>query len=108
MRRRLASIRPEMKSGLAYGQTLFPPPPMRTCHDIRKWRHCAECSHIGGMDQMVKSRANDDWYHGRCFAKKFGVDALLALPMAQTEKLTLGDLGVDLMGQLLDRAKLKE
>jgi hypothetical protein len=92
---------------LARGQTPFPPPPMKTCHDIRKWRYCKGCSHIAGQDQMVKDADGDHW-HGRCFAKKFGVGTLLALPMAQTEKLTLGDLGVDLMGQLLDRAKPQE
>ncbi len=90
---------------LARGQTAFPPPPLRTCHDIRKWCYCVVCSNIGSTEDMVKPRKDDDWYHGRCFAKKFGVDALLALPMAQTEKLTLGDLGVDLMSQLVNRAK---
>ena len=72
------------------------PPPMRTCHDIRKWCACPQGGHLGHKDHML------DGYHGRCFARKFGLESMFAHKRAEISRLTLGDLGVRLMGEVLD------
>lgn len=39
--------------------------------------------------------------HGRCYVAEFGRQSLFDLPPSETDKLSLGDLGVDLMRALL-------
>ncbi len=90
---------PLAKGQVPFGEMTLP---MRTCHDIRLWRGCPGCMNLGSKNNMVRL-SNDQFWHGRCFAEKFGVDRLLQMPREETVKLTLGDLGVDLMGRLLDK-----
>jgi hypothetical protein len=76
------------------------PLPMRTCHDIRLWTACSHCAALGSKSDMLKTAKNQFW-HGRCFAKRFGVERLLGLPREETGKLRLDDLGVALMRALI-------
>jgi len=85
---------------LRKGQVAFPPPRMNTCHDIRKWTACSVCGAIGHRDNMVQS-SPDVFWHGRCFVKRFGIERLLEMPRKETTKLSLGDLGLDLMRALV-------
>lgn len=77
--------------------------PIKTCHDIRLWRACAECHELGSKNSMINS--GDGFWHGRCFAKRFGVERLLEMPREQLATLMLGDLGVRLMRSVLDGAE---
>ena len=43
------------------------------------------------------------WYHGRCFAAKFGEKALLEMGRIQLERLCIGDLGTKLVTAVIDR-----
>jgi hypothetical protein len=92
-----------VKPRLEKGQVRFEdmPLPLRTCHDIRKWRGCVLCKKLGDKNQMLQSSKETFW-HGRCFAKQFGTDRLLELPREQLEKLSLGDLGLRLMRAVVD------
>jgi hypothetical protein len=78
----------------------LPPPQLRTAHDVRHLAACGHCRRMGDQRRMVIAAGRT--YHGRCFVRRFGVPALIALPPAQTDKLTLVDLGVEWMRQLLD------
>lgn len=40
-------------------------------------------------------------YHGRCYAKQFSLGHLLALPKKALSKLTLGDVGVEVMKEII-------
>lgn len=78
--------------------------PMKTCHDIRLWRACAECQKLGGKNNML-SQGKDGFWHGRCFANRFGVARMLDMPREQLTTLTIGDLGVRLMCEVMDGMK---
>jgi hypothetical protein len=43
---------------------------------------------------------NESYYHGRCFVAEFGFKALADMP-EQFDKLSLGDLGVDLARRIV-------
>ncbi len=89
---------------LAKGQVAFgkEPLPLKTCHDIRLWTACSHCHVLGTKNEMVQSSDKNFW-HGRCFARKFGTDRLVEMPGKETAKLSLGDLGVDLMRRILEK-----
>lgn len=72
--------------------------PLRTCHDIRRWTGCARCGVLGSKDSMIQT--SNQFWHGRCFVKQFGMERLREMPATETNKLTLGDLGVRLMRAL--------
>lgn len=77
-------------------------------HDVRTLRGCAHCGGLGHAYQMIEGTPFADtkgtpWFHGRCFAAKFGDDAILKLGKRDRDKLTLGDLGVRLMRSLVER-----
>lgn len=75
---------------------------IRTAHDVRRLRACARCGEIGDSDLMAFGYPYDnDYFHGRCFVAEHGFEALLQLP-GVARKLTLGDLGLDLMRQLIE------
>jgi hypothetical protein len=74
--------------------------PMKTCHEIRLWRTCSECQELGGKNSMLSS--GDGFWHGRCFAKRFGTERMLEMPREQLATLMIGDLGVRLMRLVLD------
>ena len=67
-------------------------------HDVRKLRVC-KCGGLLSADMSVD--LDGEWFHGRCFVKLFGFSALTALPREKQDRLTLGDLGPDLMARLL-------
>lgn len=69
-------------------------------HDVRHLRECSICGGIGDRRRMVCTPCIA---HGRCFEARFGIDALLDLPKTETEKLTIGDIGVKSMKALVDR-----
>ena len=90
---------------LKYGQVpLDELPRVKKAHDVRTLRPCTGCNGIGNSDAMVEHGAS--WFHGRCFVVAVGETALFALPKAQTDRLTLGDLGVDLMKRLIERRRV--
>lgn len=74
---------------------------VKRAHDVRTLRVCAVCANLGNSTTMVD--LYDEWFHGRCFVKRFGGKALGALPKAKTDRLTIGDLGVRLMKALLNQ-----
>src|SRR5262245_215646 len=65
-------------------------------HDVRKLRVCGACNGIGFGPHMVRGM------HGACYVERRGVDELLALPPAETDGLTLGDIGPEIMRALMD------
>jgi hypothetical protein len=75
--------------------------PIKTCHDIRLWRRCEECHQLGGKNSMLSS-GKDAFWHGRCFAKRFGTERMLEMPREQLATLMLGDLGVRLMRSVVN------
>lgn len=70
-----------------------------TAHDVRHLTTCCACGALADSRDLIED-AHMFW-HGRCYRERFGVDALLRLPSAQTDKLTLGDIGGDTMRALL-------
>lgn len=73
---------------------------LRTAHDVRKLRTCAYCGKLGSSDAMLDT-SPQYWWHGRCFKKKFGLERLLEEGDERLSRLTLGDLGVELMRQIV-------
>lgn len=84
-------------------------PTIATCHTVRYLVVCAyaRCCNLGDQRNMITTRAatattfqstsdGRACYHGRCYAKQFGVDKFLRLPKKQLSNLTLGDVGPDL------------
>lgn len=67
---------------------------LERAHDVRTLRPCLHCGGLGNFYSMIE--AGEKFYHGRCFAARHGVPALLALPADQLGKLMLGDLGTAL------------
>jgi hypothetical protein len=65
---------------------------------VRTLRPCPVCASLGNEPNMIE---HDGWYHGRCFASKFGEEAFLALPKGQTNRVTWGDIGTELMKKLV-------
>jgi len=84
-----------------------PLPIISTCHDVRHLVVCAyaRCRDLGDERDMVTAKSTDfqsksdgrACYHGRCYAKKYGLAKFLRLPKKTLSKLTLGDLGSELM-----------
>lgn len=68
---------------------------MTTCHDVRRLAVCKACSGLGDRDSLPAG------YHGSCYIAARGLEAFLALPTAELDKATLGDIGVDVMRRLL-------
>lgn len=76
-------------------------------HDVRTLRGCAHCGGLGHAHKMIEGSAletkSEPWYHGRCFAAKYGDEQLVRLGRSYLEKLCIGDLGVRLMSLVMDR-----
>lgn len=51
--------------------------------------------------------SSGEFFHGRCFIKDHGLDALLELPFEKVSRLTLGDVGSDVMIKILDKLERK-
>jgi len=84
---------------------------MDTVKDVRTLRTCGSCGGLGNADAMIHRKVpldgavtvlRDEYLHGRCFVKRYGRAELVHLPREQTDKLTLGDLGVRTMKYLID------
>lgn len=73
-----------------------------TARDVRYLTICTACRKFADRRHSVGSKA-DGYMHGRCYIKKHGAKALLALPKAVTDHLCLGDIGVHAMRMLLNR-----
>lgn len=79
---------------------------IKTAHDVRRLAVCTHCRFMGSQLSMIDTPRplageSPEWWHGRCFAKHIGMTRLLELPPEKTARLTLGDLGVDLMKRLI-------
>lgn len=68
-------------------------------HDVRTLRVCVQCEGIGNSNSML--HVENIWIHGRCFIKWRGLEAFVALPRSQTDKMRLDDIGVRAMRGLL-------
>lgn len=69
-------------------------------HDVRKLGAC-KCGGVLSKDMAVD--LDGEWYHGRCFVAIFGEGGLHALPKSKQDRLTLGDLGVEVMRRLVEK-----
>lgn len=78
-------------------------PDLTTAHDVRHLGKCFGCDDLGDKRRMIYG----DW-HGRCYIKTYGLSDFLLLEDDETNKLSLGDIGMDAMKGLIDsRAKAK-
>jgi hypothetical protein len=64
---------------------------LRTAHDVRKLRGCQHCQQIGDVRFMLTIAGK--LVHGGCALELVGVDGLLALPIKDQDRLTLGEIG---------------
>jgi hypothetical protein len=78
---------------------------VKYAHDIRTLRKCIHCNHPGIGPNMIDHGAG--WYHGRCFVNALGRTVFFALPEEKVSRLTVGDLGWDLMKALVNRTEAK-
>lgn len=78
---------------------------IRTSKDVRNLRVCCRCGQLGDGRHMVRVSGHrpQGEAHGRCFVAAFGLRALIALPLGEREKLTLGDIGVVAMKAVLSK-----
>lgn len=72
---------------------------LRKAHDIRLLKICNRCAYLGMSTRMIKSERV--YFHGRCYADEYGIAELLALPTIETDKLCIGDIGIQLMSKIL-------
>ena len=81
------------------------PPELRTAHAVRRLASCGYCGGAGDARNMIPMQyANlKEHYHGRCYVARNGLKALLVLPQAVTDRLTLGDIGKETMKALLEK-----
>lgn len=77
-------------------------------HDVRRLRICPACQEMGDLRNMIAHTDQpiefhtERYYHGGCFVSSFGEEALLTLPISETDRLTLRDIGAEMMRKLLD------
>lgn len=74
-------------------------PDLKTAHDVRHLDKCDVCSDLGDVRRMILAR-----YHGRCYIRRFGLDDFLELPKEETDKVSLGDIGLNAMKALIERS----
>ena len=72
---------------------------IRTAHDVRTMQACAYCKGHGNDHSMIY--AHTTYWHGRCFIASKGEQAFMALPISQTGKLRLDDIGPEYMRKLI-------
>ena len=78
------------------------PPRLRTAHDVRFLRVCVHCKDLGDSRHML--RTGKHYWHGRCYIKQNGLQALIDQGLEFTGHLTLNDIGTDAMQALLERS----
>lgn len=90
-------------AGAALGREPFHYVRIEKAHDVRSLRLCEYCQGLGHNHSMIctmRGRTAPHW-HGRCYIKEFGMAPFLALPHAQTDKMTLGDIEGEAIHALL-------
>jgi hypothetical protein len=84
---------------------------VRKAHDVRTLRVCGGCGGMGNSHSMIFRKVpldnaptvlREEWLHGRCFVSRYGRAKLTQLPKEQTDRLTIGDIGVRTMKYLID------
>lgn len=66
-------------------------------HDFRRLTVCEHCDEPGDRAHMLRGNLGARWLHGRCFVALNGAEALLALPASDVGRMTLDDIGPELM-----------
>lgn len=84
---------------------ILAPSPM-TAHDVRHLRPCAFCSDLGDRRRMVHATAKE-YAHGKCLFSAGGIRRLLDLPQRERDKLTIADIGVNAMRDLIAKNAVK-
>ena len=78
----------------------LPDPDIRRAHDIRHLVVCADCRFLAD-DRHCVTRAGKS-YHGRCFIRLFGLNALLMTPSRERGGLQLSDVGLRIARVLIE------
>lgn len=71
-----------------------------SAHDVRKLRTCPQCRELGQKDFMPL--VDGAFMHGMCAFKVLGAAGVAALGVDQSGKVTLSEIGIDAMRELLD------
>lgn len=69
-------------------------------HDVRFLRPCLHCHDLGDRRHMLQTGKH--YWHGRCYIKQNGLQALLDQGLEHTGHLTLNDIGDEAMRALLE------
>lgn len=69
---------------------------MGSSHDVRRLAPCLLCGKLVSKNDALRGPM-----HGRCFAYKYGVLALMSCPREQLMQLRLDDIGPKVMHALL-------
>lgn len=67
-----------------------------TAHDVRHLTICPRCRHLGDKRTMV--HVGEELVHGACVVPA----EIMSLPLNEQDKLTLSDIGLDMMRALLE------
>ena len=71
---------------------------IETAHDVRNLVQCSRCRKLGDKREMLGPFRRGGIYHGRCYIAIHGVvTTLLTVSAAGIGRLTLDDVGVDVM-----------
>jgi len=73
--------------------------------DVRYLRICKGCDGLGDARKMLN--LPDGPYHDHCAIARNVQSAILKLPAAERDKITLGAAGPELMRKLMDAAHLE-
>jgi hypothetical protein len=73
---------------------------LEKAHDVRTLRVCGSCGGMGNNDRMIEH--GTEWLHGRCFVARYGKAELCQLPQAQTDRMSMNDLGLEVMKYLVN------
>jgi hypothetical protein len=76
-------------------------PPIERAHDVRKLRVCRFCDALGHADYMLLIDGGQNHIHGSCYIESHSMNSLIALPITETDKLCLADIGPNNMRALL-------
>jgi hypothetical protein len=73
-------------------------------HDVRKLHICSECRELG--QETFMPLVGGSFMHGMCAFKKLGAEGLAALGEDQVGKVSLSEIGVDAMMELIAETTL--
>jgi LSD1 subclass zinc finger protein len=74
-------------------------------HDVRFLRLCKGCDGLGDRRRMLN--LPDGAYHDHCAIARNMQSAILKLPAAERNKITIGAAGPELMRKLMEMAHLE-